>query len=41
MASVPLDKLMLETDAPFLAPVRVALSEATSATSRAFFKGLE
>ena len=67
MASVPLDKLMLETDAPFLAPVpyrgkrcepayvceisevaaetlgvtREALSEATCATARAFFKGLE
>jgi len=67
MASVPLDKLMLETDAPFLAPVpyrgkrcepayvreisevaaetlrvtREELSEATCATARAFFKGLE
>jgi TatD DNase family protein len=67
LASVPLDKLMLETDAPFLAPVpyrgkrcepayvreisQVAaetrgigleeLSEATGATARDFFKGLE
>ena len=67
LASVPLDNLMLETDAPFLAPVpfrgkrcesahvRVisqvvaetlgvgleALSEATCATARDFFKGLE
>ena len=67
LASVPLDKLMLETDAPFLAPVpyrgkrcepayvreisQVAaetrgigleeLAEATGATARDFFKGLE
>jgi len=67
LASVPLDKLMLETDAPFLAPVPYrgkrcepahvseisqtaaetlgvglgALSEATCATARAFFRGLE
>ena len=67
MASVPIDKLMLETDAPFLAPVPYrgkrcepayvreisevaaetlgvtweALSDATCAVARAFFKGLE
>ena len=67
LASVPLDKLMLETDAPFLAPVPYRgkrcesayvreisqvvaetrgigleeLAEATGATARDFFKGLE
>ena len=67
LASVPLDNLMLETDAPFLAPVPFrgkrcesahvreisqvvaetlgvgleALSAATCATARDFFKGLE